>query len=166
MAISGNGQGIDVSFKAGAYLRTTTSQYCVVGMEGNTTTVVDWTAYLADNGQALNNTGTARFALGINQTYMSSSSEECTVRMLGLSKAICAGSISAGDWIIPYEGISTTSRAGHISAVLTGASVSAFGATVSAFRTVLGRAMEDGSTGTVITIFVNPQLYEHKLLAE
>jgi hypothetical protein len=165
MAIYGNGADYDVTLKATSYLKTSTSQYCVVGMEAGTTTVLDFTVGLADNGQAINNTGTALYALGINQTRLSSGSEYCQVRMFGLSKAVCAESITAGQWVVAYTGISTTTHAGHISGIIDD-TTTCYGMTLSSFITVIGRALEAGSTNTVITVFVNPQLYDRHFYSE
>lgn len=149
MAIHGIGREYDVSMKCAGSLQTNTTQYHVVGMGWDTTTA-DWTAYLANMATALSDTMTAHGAIGINQSYLSSGSEVCNVRLFGLSKAICAGSISAGDFVNAYDGISTTSHPGHIET--TDLTVSA------TTMVVLGRAFEDGSTNTVITVFLNPFL--------
>jgi len=157
MAISGSGQEFDLTLKAAASLRTTTSQYKVVG-GGDTTTAVDSTAYLANGGAALSDTYTARYAIGVNQTYMSSSSEECTVRMFGLTKAKCAASVNSWAYVTAYEGASTTTFSGHIQGVVNGASTAAGTTSITSHRTILGRALESGSTGTTISILLNPQM--------
>jgi hypothetical protein len=62
-------------------------------------------------------------------------------------------SIGAGDPVQAYEGISTTTFAGAIQKVTT--------TTHAAQQIILGRAMESGSTNTVITIMVNPVFNEN-----
>lgn len=149
MAIHGNGNEYDITMKCGGGVNTTTSQYKVVGM-GWATTTACFTAYMANYATALSDTMTAYGALGIQQSYLSSGSEYCTVRLFGLSKAMCAGSIAAGDFVNAYDGVSTTTHPGNIETL---------DLTVSATTMViLGRALEDGSTGTVITVMLNPQL--------
>jgi hypothetical protein len=162
MAISGIGKEYDVPMKAAATLKTTTSQYSVVGM-GWATSTVDWTAYLTDNGTGLSDTMTSRGAIGINQTYMSANSEGCTVRMFGISKVKCAASIAAGDFIRAYEGVSTTTFPGYVQSVAFG-SITVGTTSISAGIVVLGRALEDGSTNTVISAMINPQLYDVNLI--
>jgi hypothetical protein len=163
MAISGIGREYDVPFKAASTLCTNTTQYLAVGMQGQTTTV-DWTVYLTDNAATLSDTMTSRGAIGINQTYMSANSEACTVRMFGLSKVKCAASIAAGDWIRAYEGVSTTTFAGYVVAVALAGSCTVATTSITAGITVLGKALEDGSTNTVITAMINPQLYDLNLV--
>jgi len=157
MAVSGNGREYDISLKCSSLCKTTTSQYLVVGLSGSNTagaTVsADYTGYITDAGEALSDTQCANFAIGINQTYLSSSAKAMNVRMFGISKAKCAGSVCAGEYVMAYDGASTTTFRGHIEAVAAGSMV-----TASSFKTVLGRAMEKGKTNSVISIFVNPSL--------
>ena len=149
MAIHSNGNEYDLTMKAGPGINTSTSQYKVVGM-GWDTTSADWTAYMADYNTALADTMTARGALGIQQDYLSASSEYCRVRVMGLSKAICSASISAGDFVVPYEGASMTLHFGDIATLAL--------ATTITTAVILGRALEDGSSNTVISIIVQPSL--------
>ena len=148
MAIGG--QGFDKSFKAASTVATLTSQYLVIGIEA-TSTSADSTVYLTNRGAALSSTQTARFALGIIQDVLSSTSDATTVRMFGTSKAKCAASIPAGALIAAYEGASTATFAGHIDELVAGTLL-----TATAQRMILGRAMESGSTNTVISVFLNP----------
>lgn len=169
MAISGNGREYDITFLSGALMRTTTSQYRIVGFAPGTTTNTDRTVDLAGGTSTLAEpTATAAYAIGINQTYMSANAVECNVRMFGISKAICAESITAGMFVLPYGGVgaaaSTTTMAGRIVQLDNGITITAYGATISSQCVVLGRALEDGSTGTVISVFVNPQLYDRQLV--
>ena len=170
MAVMGIGPEYDVSMKLGPELRTTTAQYAVVGMP-NTSTAVDFTVYLsgatATTEAAVNSaspTCTAFKAIGILQTKPSATCLVGQVRLFGLSKVVCAESITSGNAVMAYWGISTTTMAGRIVNVDDGVTISVAGASVSAQCVILGRALEDGSTGTVITMMVNPQLYDLSLV--
>jgi hypothetical protein len=162
MALSGTGKECDISYLAGSSLKTTTSQYRVCGVE-DTSTSADFTAYLTGAGSTPASTITSRSAIGINQTHLSATANECAVRVLGISKAVCAASIAAGAFIVAYEGASTTTRAGQIVAVTESvfptSVVLSMTSLAVARQVVLGRAMEDGSTNTVISVLLNPQLY-------
>ena len=159
-AIMGNGKEYDLNMKCSDQMKTNTSQYLLVGIYP-TSSNADFTGYLANNGVALNNTMTARYAIGINQTYLSATSEVMKVRTFGLAKAKCAAAIVAGDFVRAYEGGSTTTFAGHIVTASPAGTVTAAGT----FSTILGRAMEDGVTNTVIQVLFNPQIYPDELLA-
>ena len=148
MAIGG--PGFDKSFKTSALIATQTSQYLVVGIEA-TSTAADATAYMANAGAALSSTQTARNALGVIQDVLSSTSDATTVRMFGTSKVKCAASIPAGAFIAAYEGASTTTFRGHVDELVIGTVL-----TATAARVIIGRAMESGSTNTVISAFINP----------
>ena len=150
MAIKGTGREYDITFNASSALRTTTSQYRVVGV-GGTTTNADSTVYLANGGSALNNTTTARWAIGINQTYMSSTADNCAVRLFGVSKAVCAASVGSGDFVTASIADTSTANSGRITPYTPGTVL-----TSTAGNVVIGRALETGSTGTVISVFVNP----------
>jgi hypothetical protein len=63
-----------------------------------------------------------------------------------------------------YWGVSTTTMAGRIVQVDNGVTITAYGSTISAQCVILGRALESGVTGTVISVFVNPQLYDLSLV--
>lgn len=158
MAIYGNGNDYDITFKAEANLKTTTSQYKCVSMIPGTSTAYNRTVQMCFNTGVSANSQTiaSYFVIGVNQTYMSSNSDSCNVRVFGVSKAECAVSIGAGQFVCAYAGASTTSRIGTICPVTEGVSMG--GASISAHRVILGRALENGSTGTVISIFVNPVL--------
>jgi len=155
MALKGTGSDLDISLKAGSSLKTTTAQFKVCGME-NSSTTDDFTAYMADAGAAVSNTNTARRAIGIVQTYPSSGSAEVSVRIHGLSKAVCAGSVSAGDFVAAYEGASTTTFPGHIVRANAAAETVL---TTTVAKVILGRALETGQTNSVISVFVNPAPY-------
>lgn len=152
MAIGGMGRDIDLNMKAGDSVKTTTSQYLVVGIE-DTSTSADSTVYLAGAGSTPASTITSRNALGIQQRFLSSTSDVCTVRVMGRSKAKCAASISVGAFVSAYEGASTTTFAGHIVAQAIGTVLTATSAKV-----VLGRALESGSTNSVISVALLPTL--------
>lgn len=176
MAITGNGFELDVTFQAGAQLRTSTAsggngtmQYRCVGFAPGTTTNADRTVDLSGHtGTIAEPTATAAYCIGVNQTMMSANSEHCTVRMFGVSKVVCAESITAGLFVLPYAGAgaaaSTTTMAGRVVQLDNGITITAYGATISSQCVVLGRALESGSTGTVISVFVNPQLYDRNLV--
>lgn len=163
MAIHGNGREYDIPFLAGTTLKTTTTQYLIVAMVPATTTA-DRTVELAGIAGIGSATQTAFKALGINQSFLSAGSDQCSVRLFGVSKAVCAQSISAGEYVMPYWGVSTTTMSGRIVAVDDGVSCSAATMSVTSQVTILGRALESGSTGTVISVFVNPQLYDLNLV--
>jgi hypothetical protein len=77
--------------------------------------------------------------------------------MFGISKVKCASSIAAGDFIKAYEGASTTTFAGFVVAsAIQGATNAAVIASTASQLLILGRALEDGSTNTVISAFINP----------
>lgn len=164
MAIKGNGLEYDVTFKITNELKTTTSQFAVVGLVPGTTTTQDRTVSKTgvDNSTGAA-TGTSRFAIGIIQSLQSSASEEASVRMFGVSKAVCAASVSAGYFVRAYHGASA-SAAGKIVEITDGVSISAATITASNHCVVLGRALESGSTNTVISVFVNPSLYDSNLI--
>lgn len=156
MAIHGNGLEYDITLDAGTSVRTSTSQYLCVGA-GETTTSDDWTAYVT-NDSTTAGTANAYYVIGINQTgAMSATSTKCRVRMFGISKAKCACSVPAWSFVAAYRGVSTTTRRGQIEPV-------GYGGTLTANITatnmvILGRALEDGSTNSVISVFVNPTPY-------
>ena len=154
MAISG--PGLDFSFIPSSYLKTSTSQYKVVGMAEETTTA-DWTVYLANNGQTLNDTMTARAAIGICQDVLSAGSENVTVRVFGISKAYASASIAAGDLVYAYEGASTTTYAGAIVKVADlGASVGVGAMSTASYGVILGRNLVDCDAGEYTTILLMP----------
>lgn len=164
MSVKGVGFELDVSFDTTAQLLTSTSQYKVVSMVPGTVTgsrAVDWAGCTTTAGTP---TATAFHAIGICQESLKSSSEQCTVRLWGISKATCAESITAGEWVMAYWGVSTTTRKGHIVAVDDGVTMTAYGASVSAHVTILGRALQKGSTDSVISIFLNPSLYDFQFV--
>lgn len=156
MAIYGNGLEYDITMDAGASVRTSTSQYLCVGA-GETTTSADKTAYIT-NDSTTAGTANAYYFVGINQTgAMSASSTKCRVRMFGQSKAICAASVPAFSFVAAYRGVSTTTRRGQIETVGYGQTQTA---NITATNMVIvGRALEDGSTNSVIDVFVNPTPY-------
>lgn len=165
MAISGIGGEYDPTLKAGSTVQTTTSQYLCMGA-GMTTTSVDWTACLTNDSTAAGTQNAYGF-IGINQTgAMSSGSESCKCRMFGYSKAKCASSVAAWSFVEAYIGVSTTTFRGHIQQIDNSVSIVAATMSISAQTVVIGRALEDGSTNSVITVFVNPSMYDRSLLAD
>jgi len=164
MAVTGNGREYDITLNAGGALRTTTSQYMVVGMVGATTTT-DRLAELCDGSNTYGSaTATSYSAIGVNQSYMSANSEICSVRMFGVSKVKCAASVAAGDWLVAYAGISTTTFPGYVVTLANGASIGCATASISSQYVILGRALEKGSTNTVISAFINPYMVERSTL--
>jgi hypothetical protein len=162
--IYGDGFALDKTFKLEASLKTTTSQFkCVAMVPGSTTTTDFQVTLCGQTSTAADATAASFHCIGILQTYHSANSSEGTVRMFGISKAICAHSITAGNFIMPYYGISTTSRDGTVVEIINGTS-SAYGMTLASHCVVLGRALEKGVTGTVITVFINPQMYDAQLV--
>jgi hypothetical protein len=157
MAISGNGQEFSLAFKLGAQLKTTTSQYKVVCIAGETTSS-DYTVELCGQTNTVATpTAASRSAIGVLQEYPSASSEQANVTMFGISKVKCADSVTAGQFLVAYEGISTTTMAGRVVGLVSGSSVGAATQSVSSYRVILGRALESGQTNTVIAAFINPQ---------
>jgi hypothetical protein len=164
MAITGIGREYDLTLKAGASAKTSTSQYLCVGA-GWTTTSTDWTGVITNDSIAAGTINAYAF-LGVNQTgAMSASSESMGVRMHGISKVKCAASIQAFSFVEAYNGASTTTFRGHIQQITSGSSVSAATMSISSHTVVIGRALESGSTNSVISVFVNPQLYDRNLIA-
>lgn len=156
MAIKGIGLEYDITMDAGASVKTTASEFLCVGA-GATTTSADWTAYVT-NDSTTAGTYNAYNVVGINQTRdMSANSAVCSVRMFGISKAICACSVPAWSFVAAYRGISTTTRRGQIEPV--GFAQTQTANITSTNFVILGRAMQDGSTNSVISIFVNPTPY-------
>jgi len=147
MAAALTGPGVyDHTFNAGTSLLTSTSQYKLVGILA---TGADFTVELA-------NTTTVQ-PIGINQTLLSSSAEAlCTVRLLGISKALCAIACSNGAFLIRSgEGLVTPRAAG-----LTGTAVS-----TTTQITTIGIALQSGITNQAITVFVNPTYVEKNYAA-
>jgi hypothetical protein len=156
MAIKGIGLEYDVTMDAGASVKTSTSEFLCVGA-GPTTTSGDWTAYITNDSTTAGSMN-AHHVIGINQTRaMSANSAECSVRMFGISKAICACSVPAFSFIAAYRGASTTTRRGQIEPV--GFAQTLTANITSTNFTILGRALQDGSTNSVISVFVNPTPY-------
>lgn len=163
-AINGIGKEYDITMNPGANLLTTTSQFSLVSLVGGTSTA-DRTVELCGNtGTYGTPTAASYFAIGVNQSYLSASSVDCSVRLFGISKVVCAASIPAGSFIKAYSGVSTTTMAGRVVAIANGASISVATASISAQMCVVGRALESGSTGTVISAFINPQIYDQNLI--
>jgi len=167
MAVKGTGKEYDVSGDIADNLKTTTSQYRIVSICGDTAGS-NWTFDAARTGTA-DFTAATRYAIGINQTYLSESAETCDVRLFGISKAVCAESIPVGSFVSTYYGVSTATMWGKIINLDNGASgcsgyTGSVAGTVSNQVTVLGRAMENGSTNSVISVFLNPQLYDMSLV--
>ncbi len=169
MSRHGNGRDIDITLTPATKMATTASQYHLVGIVGNTTSAQGY-GYMCNAATTLERTSTCRHAIGINQTYLSASAETMQVRTFGISKAVCESTITAGDWVVPYEGISTTSHRGHILSLNleneTNVTCSTYGISICAYGVVLGRALQSGITNTVIEIILNPQLYDVQLWAQ
>lgn len=161
------GTGLDKTFKAGAALKTTTSQYLLVAMCGNTASA-DYLVELCDSAgnTYAGATAAAFYAIGVNQSYMSSNSEICSVRLFGLSKVKCAASVTAGQFIAAYAGASTTTFAGYVAQVPDGASIGCATASISVHYVIVGRALESGSTNTVIEAYINPYMVDAKTMRE
>ena len=165
MAIYGAGGELDLTFKITDELKTTTSQFMCVGQAPGTTTAADRTVSLCGVANSIGSaTGTAFHFIGIVQSYQSASSEVATVRTFGVSKAVCAESIPAMAPVMAYWGVSTTTMAGRIVCVDDGVSTSAATMSTSAHVIIIGRALESGSTGTVISILIQPSLYDLNLV--
>ena len=173
MAVGGNGQGIYVSFNVGGtYLATSAmgaaNQYRVVGMQPITTTA-DWTCYLANAGSDLENTLTAYHPIGVTQELMSANATVVTVRISGISKVRCESTVAAGDLLVAYDGISTTTHAGNVvSASLAdeaNVTCATYGASTAVFYCFLGRALEDGITNSVISAAINITPYDRQFWA-
>ena len=126
---------LDIGMKAGANAKTTTSQYkcCVIS---------------ADNTAQVVATATAGLAVGVIQSYQSSSSEAVTVRMLGVAKVTCESSVTAGRPIVSGE-LGTVAELAISSTVVT----------VGTLKTIIGYARESGDTNTVISAIVIPSMY-------
>lgn len=90
LAMTGYGQGQDVTLKLGSEAKTTTAQYRCVAMDPTSTTG-DITANFPGTTAALNN------FVGIIQNYITAGSDAATVRIAGISKAFAYDSIAAGD---------------------------------------------------------------------
>ena len=164
MAIKGIGPAIDVTFDITAEARTTTSQYKVMGMTPGTSTAQGWTADATRTSTNAGFTASAFHALGILQGYESGTSESGTIRLFGISKAIAAESIGAGSWVACYHGASTAAMWGKLISLDDGVSNTAATTSITTHYTVLGRALESGSTNGVISIFLNPQMYDFGLV--
>jgi hypothetical protein len=150
------GPGYDITMKAGTSVCTVTSEFLCVGA-GETTTSGNRTVYVT-NDSTTAGTANALNVVGINQTRaMSSNSDYCAVRVFGQSKAVCAHSITEFAWVCAYRGVSTTTRRGQIEAVGF-AETQTSNITATNF-TILGRALESGSTNSVIDVFVQPVPY-------
>lgn len=125
------------SFLAGANVLTTTSQFRVVAL--GTTSGSPGTVVIA--------TTTSQLVIGINQTYFptSTSSGVCQVAVSGFSKAICATSVTAGDYLI-------ASTAGAVTTFAPGTVL-----TTTTLYHGVGYALDNGSTNSAIGIFIRPQ---------
>jgi len=145
MAIGGVGTPYDKTFKIDDNLKTITTQYMVVSGPP-TTTATDNTVQLSgDTGSASEPTTSAYYPVGVNQVYLSGTVADTTVRMFGISKAICNASIPAFTRVK-----AAAAGLGKIETVdLT--------ATITVAQYDVGQAMESGSTNTVISIMVNPK---------
>lgn len=140
MANTGNNFGQDMSFTPGANALTTTSQYRVG-------------YFSAAHTISVANTTTAHLkAAGIIQTNrLTAGSNELSFRMLGVSKAVCAGTCSVGDFVqAATNGGITAATIATTDTTVTTAGVVQTG--------IVGMAMESGITNQVIEILVNPGL--------
>lgn len=143
----GGGSAQMFSGLAAANLLTTTSQYKVVAWNP-TTTASDLTFQLADT------TTVHGFAIGINQTFLSSGAlAPINVCMHGISKAISAASITAGDKLVA-SGLGLVTPATTTNGTGTGGATSTAG-----FYQIIGWALQTAVTsGAEILIYVNPQI--------
>ncbi len=158
MAIYGAGGSFDYTFKITNELKTSTSQFKVVGYVPGSTTSEDRTVCISGVATSIAAaTGSAYYAIGIIQSMQSASSENASVRLFGISRATCAESIPGGSFVCAYAGASGTSYAGMVVALDDGVSTLMGTTSITATRVVLGRALESGSTNTVISVFLNPQ---------
>lgn len=166
MAIYGVGGSVDITFIPDAAMLTTTSQFKVVGLAPTTTATDKTVAVSGATGTSvtIEPTSTAYYAIGVNQSYLSAGSADCTVRIFGVSKVTCAETVTAGHFVMAYWGASTTTMAGRVVQVDNGVTITAYGGSVSSQCVILGRALESGITGSVISVFVNPQLYDMSLV--
>jgi hypothetical protein len=164
MAIYGNGKDYDITFRVDGTLKTTTSQFLVVGMAAGTTTADRYVEICGANGTYGNATTVSNHAIGVLQDYMSAGSSYGTVRMFGVSKCKCADSITAGDFVRAYQGISTTTFPGYIVAVADRLTSSAATMSLCSHTVILGRALENGQTNSTISVFINPQLWDNNLV--
>ena len=79
MAVYGTGNECDITFLADANLKTSTTQYLVVGGQPGTTTADRTVGLCLDTSSASGPTAGSYFAVGINQTLMSAGSNECKI---------------------------------------------------------------------------------------
>ena len=168
MAVSGNGMEYDITFQLDANLKTTTSLNKVVGLVAGTTTVSRFVGESCDTGTYGTPTATANHAIGILQSpagQYSAGSDYGPVRLFGVSKAICADSVTAGGFVRAYQGISVTTMVGRIVEVSDAVTCSAATQSITSHTVILGRALESGQTGSVISVFLNPQMYDNNLVA-
>lgn len=162
------GLGFDRTFKIDPNLKTTTTQYLAVGAIATTTLGDNYVQLCGQAGTAGTGgspTASSNHAMGINQNYLTSDSDVACIRLFGLTKAIAAESIPAGAFVRAYQGISTTTMAGRIVRLTDRVTASAATMSLCSHTVILGRALEDFSTGTVGEIFLNPQLYDNNLVA-
>jgi hypothetical protein len=160
----GIGREYDINMIPDANMKTTTSQYKFVGMQPGTTTADRTVGLCLKTSTASGPTASSYFAIGVNQSLLSSGSEVCSVRVFGISQVTCAESITAGEFVIASDGGETTTAIGRAAAVDNGVSITAATMSLSSHQVVMGRAWEDGSTNTVIAVMISPQLYDHNLV--
>lgn len=144
MASIHHGGGLqDFSALADSSLLTTTTQFACVSMVPTASTAANFTVQLSNTSSVYN------FAIGINQTQLSSTAmAACTVRMLGPSKAIAAGTITAGEFCTVADSL------GRLSAFIP-TSLTATGV----YLPVVGRALTSAATaGAEFLIYVNPYI--------
>lgn len=146
--IMGGGLVIDVTFKLGDELKTTTAAFTPVCM--NPSNASDMTVH------GVNEEGTDElWAVGILQDGCSAASVVGRVRLFGLSKVFAGAAITAGDMVKPAGSSLGTADVGGT--VLT-TDYAAVGVSGTALH-VLGRALEAAAaTGDALTIFINPAL--------
>jgi hypothetical protein len=134
-AIMGDGV-LDITFRAGTSPRTTTSQYKVGYISGNN-------AY-----EVANTTTVHGRAFGVIQSFQNASSEEVTVRPLGVAKVTCNSSVTAGRPLLAI-GLGLVAELAISSTALTAGT----------WDNIVGFAREAGSTNSVISCFVLPSMY-------
>ena len=157
-------KNVSHTFHIGDNLKTTTSQYKVVSLVAETSTATRTVELCGNTGTYAEPTIASFYAIGINQNYLSAGSLVTDVAVSGFSKAICAESVTTGDWIKAYDGASTTTMAGKIARVGNAGSVTVATQSIASHGVILGRAMQVGTTNTVIEVLLMPQLYDTNLM--
>jgi len=130
MAMIGSNNTVRESFKCGASVATTTSQYK--------------SCYLSTDFTVSICTALTDKVVGIIDSYQTSDSKVCEVITFGFAKGyMLAGTVcSAGDMLTPAAG-------GTVTLFITNTSL----------QYLIGMAMDTPATAGAVTIYVNPQKY-------